>query len=755
MDSDAAGINSVERLCSSNILSKVPELNRNELYVASLIGGDVKDPSDFIDFAGGGDAAKTRFQEEILENALPWDEWYVARLISKHEADAKEESDGGFSVICDEVSSFLATYTNPADRTRRVHKIAEKLVGLITKEDDTERSASSLNMLRVQLEADILNMASRKAGVREAMERRIEQTDGVSGDATSAKLQRLSSGDIDMNDDERKMSTKNALAKRQPRLVDNTQKGTTTTSRPNQATTRSRTRSFRATRKPRRRQLPERHLVPHFNGIQLKHQSDRDWLGMSDSKINTGYLGQTPTPVDEKDRLRAETPIFEDVYRPSRKKADVVYFNSNSYLGEQYLSPEAQRAGYSLGSGDRPAPGESIVEFMEDKLFQSDPDQLILQSEARLLHALSKFPEARRSMRTVYSTSTFGPSQLRWTSSEREWLFLCLTGSQEINPPLPDELLDGGAPSQLHFYLANREDCPTGAFNRDIIESISTQEDASGDIIDISDESSSDSNEHTDYAPSEDEPNNTSNNSPVVEVIRNEEDELDSFLEDTSQVESDSDTPAPNGLLDDYFLKTDMFPSLTNNTIAKETRAELTVQETVASLLRATAIKRFSLAKSKLTKVVNEMDRREDSNADKDGDNKVAMDNEISEVSSDGLQELFLKIGNEVVDSQQSLYDAERSTDRVNAHLLDYSVSTGVQYKQSQAELERLDNMMDDFIDSLPEDTHRPSKPGSDEDYVFGMDEDDANIDPMFGGTNPDMYVARGNDLPNGESKWD
>ena len=320
---------------------------------------------------------------------------------------------------------------------------------------------------------------------------------------------------------------------------------------------------------------------------------------------------------------------------------------------------------------------------------------------------------------------------------------------------MPDELLDGGAPSQLHFYLANREDCPTGAFNRDIIESISTQEEASGDIIDTSDESSSDSNEHTDYAPSEDEPNNTSNNSPVVEVIRNEEDELDSFLEDTSQVESDSDTPAPNGLLDDYFLKTDMFPSLTNNTIAKETRAELTVQETVASLLRATAMKRFSLAKSKLAKVVNEMDRREDSNADEDGDNKVAMDNEFSEVSSDDLQELFLKIGNEVVDSQQSLYDAERSTDRVNAHLLDYSVSTGVQYKQSQAELERLDNMMDDFIDSLPEDTHRPSKPGSDEDYVFGMDEDDANIDPMFGGTNPDMYVARGNDLPNGESKWD
>lgn len=67
MDGDDAGINAVVRLCSSNVLSKVPELNRNELYVATLPVDDyVKDPADFVDFAGCGEKAQQRFQEKSL-----------------------------------------------------------------------------------------------------------------------------------------------------------------------------------------------------------------------------------------------------------------------------------------------------------------------------------------------------------------------------------------------------------------------------------------------------------------------------------------------------------------------------------------------------------------------------------------------------------------------------------------------------------------------------------------------------------------
>ena len=111
-----------------------------------------------------------------------------------------------------------------------------------------------------------------------------------------------------------------------------------------------------------------------------------------------------------------------------------------------------------------------------------------------------------------------------------------------------------------------------------------------------------------------------------------------------------------NGLLDEYFLKTDMFPSFINSIIAQETRAELTVQETVATLLRATAMKRFSIAKSKLTKIVSEIDHRSDD--DEEGANQPANDDDFDGVSSVELQELFRTVGKEVVDAQN------RSTNR-------------------------------------------------------------------------------------------
>jgi hypothetical protein len=100
-------------------------------------------------------------------------------------------------------------------------------------------------------------------------------------------------------------------------------------------------------------------------------------------------------------------------------------------------------------------------------------------------------------------------------------------------------------------------------------------------------------------------------------------------------------------------------------------------------------------------------------------------------------------VGSEVVSAQKSLYEAERSCDRVNSHLLDCSVSTGVQYKLSQASVERLNKMMDDHIADLPEDTHRPDTPGDDASYVFGNDEFDENVNSQYGGKRPDVFDPR------------
>ena len=112
MDGNNAGQSAVEYLCSSlnSNLSKIPDLNQNELYVATLLS-ETKDPSDYVDFARGNTKARGQFQREILAKLTSWDKWYVARLLSKRDPNAKDGTCDSFSDVCEEASTFF----NPAD----------------------------------------------------------------------------------------------------------------------------------------------------------------------------------------------------------------------------------------------------------------------------------------------------------------------------------------------------------------------------------------------------------------------------------------------------------------------------------------------------------------------------------------------------------------------------------------------------------------------------------------------------------------
>ncbi len=288
MDSDKAGKNAVERLCTNSILVKALELNRNEIYVASL-PNETKDPSDFVDFAGGGSRAKERFEKEIIENAQPLDEWYIDRVLSLYDPDAKDGDHGSFSAVCDDISSFLSTFSNPADRTRRAYNISEKLSNLIA--SDVEKNSSSIGMMRVQLEIDIINMSARKASAREAMERRIEQTDGFAGDSAVAKIKNMSSGEgiaSHSEDDARKMSS-SALAKIKP-LVKTPSKQKLSSPKPRKLPLQKYSNPRQSNDHTDRNSINRKNqppIVPHFNGFTFKHQTDMDWLGISGvSKYN-------------------------------------------------------------------------------------------------------------------------------------------------------------------------------------------------------------------------------------------------------------------------------------------------------------------------------------------------------------------------------------------------------------------------------------------------------------------------------------
>lgn len=669
MDNDDAGRNAVQRICSSNMITKTSELSGTDILVATLPNG-IKDPSDFV--ASKESDAKSRFENEVLQLAQPWDQWYITQIAQKYDADSKDGT--SFAAICEEVSSFLAVFPNAADRTRRVHNIVDILLDLISKDSD---SKSSLGMMRVQLESDMLNIVSRKASARESIERRIEEKDGFSGEA-DRKLDVITRGEIAEVDENDQRLSKSALAKLNAPTRRNHAASMMKQPTPTRRTFKQKP-PRRATFKTSNGKQQQRDLIPHFNGFTFDRKSDRDWLGLSGRSKRKMYLGSTGLD-DDGPKLRAELPVFDTFER--RSKDGPVYFNSNQYVGERYLTQTAMDAGYFLSDSDRPTSGESLEEFTDRILLERDAEHMIVMAESRLLHALAKYSQARAIMRSVYAASTFTPPNMKWTSEERLWLFECLTGTSD--PPLSPELLEDGNARQLRSHLASRTDCPQNGFISDSTNSLSNNPPSNGAVID---EDSSLGGAYTTDKQSSHQQNNIPSNG--------------------------------RGSLETYFMDAShLFPSFRKTRIAEETRAELTVQETVATLLRATATKRFLSVKRQLAKIVFEMDRRGDSGGEED---QLSFDEDFSTTSSEELQELFDSVALEVMEAQQSLYEADRSTDRVNAHLLDYSAENSVQYKTSQAEVERLEKMMDDHIASLPDDI--PDAPGDDDAYVFDADE--------------------------------
>ena len=292
LDSDEAGLSALERACAALQRSNI---DANQLFVATLPEG-IKDPAEFVESIADGEDAKSRFNNEVLDKIVAWDQWFIKRIISRHKVDVGGDEQG-ISAACDEIATFIAgTFTGPKDRAERANFAADILAEKATRNEE-EINSSSVGMMRVKLEADILNIASRKASVREAVNRRIESADGVVGEMAASKLTTLAFGGGTMEDEEEKLS-KSALIRSRPPRTDNT---------PSASLARFDNRSLekeeadfkqvsdpspsspikkRKEAKARENDKPERDLTPHFKGFDFVHKSDRDWLGLSWSKVS-------------------------------------------------------------------------------------------------------------------------------------------------------------------------------------------------------------------------------------------------------------------------------------------------------------------------------------------------------------------------------------------------------------------------------------------------------------------------------------
>ena len=299
MDSDNAGLTAVERLCASSLLFKLSDQCSVNVFIASL-PPDVKDPSEYIESKGGA-ASKNitdAFYTDVLSNLIQWSDWFINRTISHYDQTAVANGKHSFAYISNKLSNFLAAFPIPTERTRLAYLSAGKLSELISKQSGTSSTA-----LRIQLESDILDMASRKANTRTELIRRTDSTND---------MVRLTSGgitDADMKEQAKRSKVNNSKHP-QSNYLRPSRKHFGNDSKSDAALNYGRSsipgqdkfkeggkhqkslnqNNFRATR--RRKPKEEHPYMPHFSGFDFFHESDKQWLGLENdfNNVSLKYL---------------------------------------------------------------------------------------------------------------------------------------------------------------------------------------------------------------------------------------------------------------------------------------------------------------------------------------------------------------------------------------------------------------------------------------------------------------------------------
>lgn len=276
LDNDEAGQNAVERLCTGSGIWDFLEETGVEIHVASLPHG-IKDPAEFIEARGGASKPSSGqdFRKEILGNSIPWNLWFISRLISRYNpSDASS-----FSSVCENVATFLSTHQNAAERTKQAYEAAGQLADFIARGQGKE---SGDGPLKIQLESDILGMASRKASAREALARRVEEVDGEG--MSKAKLARLYSGEATIPDPpaSRSSSVGKKIEGSESRNGISSgmgQSGKKISKRPENSFRAQNTRTLQFGNE---RQSPP--IAKHFSGFQFR-ETDAAWLGLTSERV--------------------------------------------------------------------------------------------------------------------------------------------------------------------------------------------------------------------------------------------------------------------------------------------------------------------------------------------------------------------------------------------------------------------------------------------------------------------------------------
>mmetsp|Transcript_6110 Transcript_6110/g.9375 ORF Transcript_6110/g.9375 Transcript_6110/m.9375 type:complete len:1345 (-) Transcript_6110:261-4295(-) len=706
LDNDKAGRIATERLCSTLVLAKTCEMHSVELVVAELPDG-IKDPAEYFE---SKKRKKDKFRVEVLDKALEWSQWYIQRILSGYDASAVHGASGSFAGICESVSDFVATFSLPADRTRRAFEVAKHLSNIIA----GSSSKSSSQTLQVQLESDLLSMVSRKAAAKEIVERRVEAVDGFSSKNKTIVLDRLLSGGLSPTGTEIDKLAKNAT--KSGVKHDRNRAPTGRTEKRTKASSSFSPRQLRSkTKKRLSKQAP---LTPHFTGIDVNH-ADADWLNVP----------------REKWKRKMKDLTFGSV-KDNYQKA--VFFNSNLYHGDQYLTDEAKQAGYSKGivKKDRAMLEKGIGVFLLE-----DPEHKAMVAEERLLRVLVQHVSARNVMSDIVSTgyATGARPQIDWSCDERSWLFNFLVfKNHEIPTDIKEENLE-----KLWNFLSQREDAPRSAF----IKSPSHEVDLSSALpipkengIDrrhafdetvINKSTIDDGDNDVQYPPISNDTGDMDEKAfesydPSMYDVDIQRDEsildldtsespkdhgvgTDAVIDVKIQAESSRATERSKsqhtcrGTLDMFFQPVeDIFTATRDESVSLSHVAQLQAQEALAHLLRANAAKKVNHVSENWLLASNLLDAR--LGVEGGGSDVMSGINELDNMNVGDLQLYCKSLVTRLQQLSQSVQQLDASASQISLRLMEYTQGDSVEGKIPLAKQEKLCDMVDDFVNNLPED---------------------------------------------------
>jgi len=340
-------------------------------------------------------------------------------------------------------------------------------------------------------------------------------------------------------------------------------------------------------------------------------------------------------------------------------------------------------------------------------LLEHDSSVMLDNAERYLLKLLALSPKARLSMKTLVDggKQTF----MEWSCIEREWLFQCLIDAPGRDP-LPVDFENNASREKLRKYLSHLRDCPPDAFREDSrndhsdiqleteLNMVSNNLESSQSFIPKIEAKTSMSTQANALFYSEDDLSSAhpSNAAASLEYIFDEEN-------DDAQIQLILDNSN-----DDKYI-------------------DFMTQVAISNMLDAQA----SLSMKALSQQWLEKSSLSVSNGTAGNLHLVQSINDLpNETVFNGNDILYIR--SRLKMTIQTKMRIAESSKKLTAKLLSSLRSEEGEGSLSTRKQQSLIDTVDDFVRSLPEDTHRPDS--FSENYIFGLDYYDDKVDNRFSG---------------------